>query len=101
MKRKFLIWLQEWLVRNSKTPWACFETGGPDDEGRLGFSISWNKAFIDNLHRQGIQEMNDEETVQMFFIQSRMLPEEMVGDEDTINPEEMPNLTNESNTLRR
>jgi hypothetical protein len=101
MKRKFLIWLQEWLVKNSSTPWACFETGGPDAEGRLSFSISWNKAFINNLHRHGIQELNDEQTVQMFFIQSRMLPEEMVNDQDTVNPEAMPNLTNEANTLRR
>lgn len=100
MKRKFLISLQEKISANSKDPWACFETSGPDSEGRLGFSISWNKSFIANLHRQGIQGITDEETVQMFFLTIRMLPENMM-DEDTVNPESTPNLTSEANTLRR
>lgn len=101
MKRKFLIALQEKLVSKSKEPWACFETSGPDKEGRLGFSISWNKAFIANLHQQGYQGMNDEETVQMFFLATHMIPEEMMNDLDTVNPDATPNLTNEANTLRR
>jgi hypothetical protein len=101
MKRKFLIALQEKLVANSKDPWACFETTGPDPEGRLQFSISWNKAFISNLHAQGYQSMTDEETVQMFFLSTHMLPESMLDDADTVNPEATPNLTNEANTLRR
>ncbi len=100
MKRKFLIALQEKLVAKSKKPWACFETGGPDAEGRMEFSISWNQAFIDNLNKQGIQGMTDEETVQTFFIATQMIPESMM-DDDAVNPAEMPGLTSEANTLRR
>jgi hypothetical protein len=101
MKRTFLISLQEKFARMSKKPWANFETTGPDQEGRVGFSISWNKAFINNLHAMGMQGINDEETVQMFFLSARMVPEEMVKDVETVNPAEMPGLTNEANTLRR
>jgi len=101
MKRRLLIALQEKIVANSDVPWACFETTGPDKEGRLPFTVSYNKAFVKNLVEQGYQGMNDEETVQMFFISTRMLPESMMIDEDTVNPAEMPNLTNEANTLRR
>ena len=100
MKRKFLISLQEKLVSESKEPWSCFETCGPDKDGRLEFSISWNKAFVDNLHNKGFQGLTDEETVQMFFLSTHMLPESMV-DDDSINPAEMPNLTSEANTLIR
>ena len=101
MKRKFLIALQEKLVSKSDKPWACFETGGPDAEGRLEFSMSWNKAFIENLNKQGIQEITDEETVQMFFLATKMLPELMMASADTVNPEATPSLTSEANILKR
>jgi hypothetical protein len=101
MKRSLLVSLKEKLSATSKEPWACFETGGPDDEGRLEFSISYNKAFIANLHKQGYQGINDEETVQMFFISTRMLPESMMNDVDTINPSATPNLTSEANKFVR
>jgi hypothetical protein len=101
MKRKFLISLTEKLSANAKEPWACFETTGVGEDGRVEFSISCNKAFIANLHKNGFQGINDEETAQMFFLSARMLPEELMHQGDTINPEATPNLTNEANTLRR
>lgn len=101
MKRKPLIALQEKLLAKSKVPWACFETGGPDENGRIEFSISWNKTFIATLHKAGFQGMSDEETVQMFFLSARILPEELAEQQDTINPTATPNLTNEANKFAR
>lgn len=101
MKSKFLIWLQEKLSAKSKTPWACFETEGMDADGRIGWTMTWNKAFIKHLNSRGFQGLTDEESVQQFFMLNQMLPEELANQVDTVNPEAMPNLTNEANTLRR
>ena len=101
MKRSLLIRLHELLVSKSKKPWACFETSGIGEGERVAFTISWNRAFIENLRAAGFQATTDEETVQLFFIATRMLPEEMAGDEDTVNPEATPRLTSEANILKR
>lgn len=101
MKRSWLIQLKELLARRSKKPWACFETTGPDKDGRVGFSISYNEAFIKNLSDLGMSGTTPEETVQLFFLQMRMVPEAMMDQEDTVNPEATPNLTNEANQLIR
>ena len=99
MKRSLLIQLKELLMRRSKKPWACFETTGPDREGRVAFTISYNNAFVENLRNQGMAATPAEETVQLFFLQMRMLPESMM--DDAVNPEATPNLTNEANQFRR
>jgi hypothetical protein len=101
MKPKLLIKLQELLVSRSKQPWSCFETSGMDADGRIGFSMRWNKAFIKHLHGRGFHGLTDEETVQMFFMMSQMIPEELANQSDTINPSGTPHLTSEANTLRR
>ena len=100
MKRSKLVALKEKLSAHSITPWACFETSGPDETGKLGFAISWNEAFTTNLQKLGMAGQTDEETIQMFFLQLRMLPEKLMEDE-TINPEATPNLTSEANQFRR
>lgn len=101
MKRSWLIQIKELLARRSKKPWACFETTGPDKDGRVGFSISYNDAFIKNMANLGMSGTTPEETVQLFFLQMRMIPESMMDQEDTVNPEATPNLTNEANQLIR
>lgn len=101
MKRSLLIRLAEFFSRFSNKPKACFETSGPDDQGRVEFAISFNQAFIKNLHTHGFGGVNDDETVQQFFLSARMLPEHLLDDEDTVNPSATPNLSNEANTLRR
>ena len=97
----FLIKLQEKLKAKSKTPWSCFETSGIDADGRIGWSMRWNKAFIEHLNARGFQGINDEETVQMFFMMSQMMPDDIAQQGDVVNPAATPNLTNEANTLRR
>ena len=99
MKRSKLIAAAERLKKNSKEPWACFETSGPDKDGRVGFSVSYNQAFIDNLTQLGLSGMTDEETVQLFFLQMRMVPEGV--DQEAVNPTATPNLTNEANRFVR
>lgn len=101
MKRGILVSLQEVVKRFSKKPWGCIETTGPDDNGRVAFSISCNDAFIKNLKSKGFQGMTDEETVQLFFISMRMVPEDIPEINDTINPASMPNLSNEANKFVR
>lgn len=96
MKRSWLLQLKELIARRSKKPWACFETTGPDKDGRVGFSISYNDAFIQNLSNLGMSGTTPEETVQLFFLQMRMVPENMMEAEQTVNPEAMPNLSSEA-----
>ena len=100
MKQSFLIKLKEFFSKKSPTPWACFETNGPSADGIMEFSISWNDAFIKRLHSLGYTGGNDEELVQLFFLSTRVFPENMVT-EDTVNPGQMPNLSNEANSLRK
>jgi hypothetical protein len=100
MKRSMLISLKEKLSAKSSTPWACFETCGPSDDGRIAFSISCNDAFVKNLHKFGYQGISDEETVQNFFLAARIIPEELLnsGPEVNVNPSGgTPHLTDEAN----
>lgn len=100
MKNRILIAIQEWLLKRSSTPWACFETSGVDADGRIPMIMHWNKAFYENLVRHGYQGTTEEETIQLFFIASQMLPADGLAG-DSVNPGATPNLTNEANTLRR
>lgn len=100
MKRSLLISLKEKLSSRSTKPWACFETSGPADDGRIAFSISCNDAFVKNLHKFGYQGITDEETVQNFFLAARIIPEELLNSatEGSVNPSGgTPHLTDEAN----
>ncbi len=105
MKRSTLIWLKEKLSSRSKKPWACFETTGVSEDGRVEFSIAWNAAFIENLKQRGFSAATEEEMVQMFFLSARMLPEDLAKEieeaGDAVNPEATPNLTNDANRFVR
>jgi len=101
MKRSFFTRLRELTTSSSKKPWGCFETTGISAAGRVEFTISWNRAFLENLKKAGFNGTTDEETVQLFFLAARMLPEEMTGDDETINPDATPRLTSEANILKR
>ena len=96
MKRSLLIAIKEFFVRKSSTPWAAIEFNGIQN-GSVGFSMSWNDAFINNLDSAGFTGLNQEETVQNFFLYIA----NMQAVQDVVNPESMPNLSNEANTLRR
>ena len=97
MKRSVLVAIQEKIANTSKKPWACIETRGIEPDGRVAIAISYNRAFINNLHENGYQGMNDEETVQVFFLASQLTPPGL--NLDVVNPAEHPNLTDDSSTL--
>jgi len=103
MKRSWLVSIKEKIAQRSKNPWACFETSGPDESGRIGFSISWNPAFVRNLEKLGMGGATEEETIQLFFLQVRMIPDSMNPDAEVeaINPEATPELTSEANKFVR
>ena len=98
MKASILIKIKEWLSGTSKKPWACIECDGINDETGIGFSMTWNKAFITNLEQRGFQGINQNETVQNFlmFCGAQMLQRE----ENNVNPAEMPNLSSDANLLK-
>lgn len=103
MKPSKLVRFKEWWSKKSKTPWACFETEGPSSDGILEFSISWNAAFVDKLKRMGYTGGNDEELVQLFFLSTRVLPENLltdVAEDNAVNPAEMPRLSSEGNYIK-
>jgi|SRR5271163_1402606 len=103
MKQSWLVSLKEKIAAYSNKPWAVFETSGPDVTGKLGFAIAWNPAFVENLQKLGMAGQSDEETIQLFFLQLRMIPESMDPDAtvETVNPEATPNLTDEANKFVR
>jgi hypothetical protein len=97
MKRSFLIIAKELSEKFSNKPWGCFETSGVTKEGIIEFSISYNKALVENLRNYGLEGTTDEELVQTFFLMSRMVPKSWEEDEEAINPQATPHLTNEAN----
>lgn len=104
MKQSFLLKIKEWVAGFSSKPWACFETPGASSDGILEFSMAWNDAFVNLLRNQGYTGMSEEEIVQLFFLSTRVLPENLVTDlqdDDTVNPAEMPRLSSEANILRK
>jgi hypothetical protein len=105
MKGRFWVRLQELLMAKSKKPWACFETAGFDPDKGLGLAMHWNDSFIAHLHASGIQGINDQETLQLFFLymSSRISEsiDELGQETETVNPSATPNLTTEANQFRR
>lgn len=103
MKRSKLLVIKEWLAKGSKKPWAAFETAGPNQDGIMEFSISWNAAFVNKLRHLGFTGGNDEELVHMFFLSTRVLPEGILRSEasdESVNPSEMPRLSKEANYFK-
>lgn len=103
MKRSIFTKLLQLRHKFSKKPWASFETGGPTDEGRIAFTISWNDAFIDVLKKAGYEADTEEEMVQLFYLSTQMIPESVLEEveNDIINPAATPKLTSEATILRR
>ena len=101
MKRSWLVSIKEWVSNWSNKPWACFETTGPDHEGHVHFSISANRAFIENLQRVGLAGRDDAETLQLFFLQVRMAAPADPDEFEVVNPEEMPNLSSDTSIFKR
>lgn len=100
MKRSWLIAIKEFFSKFSSKPWACFETTGPDENGHVHFAISANQAFIKNLQMGGLAGQDDDETLQLFFLQLRMAAAD-IEDTEFVNPEATPNLSDDNNIFKR
>lgn len=101
---KFLNWLVEKLMSRSKKPWGRFIVSGVTEDSEVRFDISYNKAFIKNLDKQGLTGITEEETVQNFLFGTMMAPKAMfdeINDQSPIATEAHPNLQSETNVLKR
>jgi len=54
------------ILKESDEPWADFEVFMEDD-GRVGVKMDWNKHFIQELKRQGINASSEEDMVSIYF----------------------------------
>lgn len=93
-----LTWLKDKFKSRSSVPWAEFETAGFEADGNIQFKMRWNEAFINMLRSKGFEGMQ-QEMVENFLMACQMMPANLPT--DTVNPESMPNLTNEANSFRR
>lgn len=100
MIRKFLLWLLDKSQQKSKEPFGAYFTSGIKD-GQAPIQFIWNKAFIDNIREAGYACETEEETVEMFYIAMRPTPIQYDDEEDVINSEEHPLLSNDKNYLRK
>ncbi len=82
-------------------PWACFEVMNLGVEGdRIKVEFHWNAAFIEELHRLGVQAETEEDSVQLFFYASQMRPTEMSIGDEAVQSIEHPTLSQPQNVLR-
>jgi hypothetical protein len=86
-----------------KKPWARFEISGVQANGEVRFDIAYNKAFIRNLDRQGLTGTTDDETVQNFLFGTFLAPKAIFDEleQESINSLAHPNLSKETNILKR
>jgi len=54
------------ILKESDEPWADFEVFVEDD-GRVGVKMDWNKHFINELKKQGINASSEEDMVSIYF----------------------------------
>lgn len=96
MKRSLLIRIKEWYENKSKEPWACIEVSGSGENG-IPFSMSWNKAFINQLTSQGFAGINEEDTVNNFMI---FCASQLTNQNNTVESLELPRLSSEANSFK-
>lgn len=54
------------MLKEGDEPWADFEVFMEDD-GRVGVKMDWNKHFIEELKKQGINASSEEDMVSIYF----------------------------------
>lgn len=82
------------------TPWATFEIGGFEDDGRVKVLFNWNDAFIAKIHSLGFQSETEEDSVQLFFYAAQLRPTQLSGGDDPVQSLEHPQLSDQQNTFR-
>lgn len=82
------------------TPWATFEIGGFEEDGRVKVLFNWNQAFIRKIQSLGFHAETEEDSVQLFFYTSQMRPSQLAAGDDPVQSSEHPQLSEQQNLLR-
>lgn len=85
------------------TPWAMFEIVGFAPDGQIKVEFNWNDAFIEKLDELGFTAETQEDTVQLFFYASQMKPTHLMvaGGDETVQSEDLPQLSDNTNRVVR
>ena len=73
MKKKlivFLEWCLDKLRAKDDEPFLSLQTTGVEENGMMGFKLSWNDIGVDNLQKNGFVGQTAQEIVEDFFVQS-------------------------------
>lgn len=81
-------------------PWAVFEIGGFETDGRIKVQFHWNDAFIKKIKSLGFEAETEEDCVQLFFYASQLRPTELAAGDDPVQSAEHPTLSSQQNVLR-
>lgn len=84
----------------SGKPWASFEVGAFEEDGRVAITHKWNSHFIREIHSLGFQAETEDDSVQLFFYTAQARPMSFDGEDDPAVSMDHPNLSSETNTLR-
>lgn len=85
---------------NLGTPWATFEVGGFEDDGRVKVMFNWNRAFIDKIQELGFHAETEEDSVQLFFYTAQLRPTQLAAGDDPVQSDEHPELSPQQNIIR-
>lgn len=83
-----------------ETPWATFEIGGFEDDGRIKVMFNWNAAFIKKINALGFQAETEEDSVQLFFYASQLRPTHLTEGDDPVRSDNHPTLSSQQNVMR-
>ncbi len=98
--RKVLLWMLDKTQAKSEVPFGAYFTTGIQD-GQAPIQFMWNKAFIENLRKYGYGCETEEETIELFYVATRPTPQQYEDEEESIDSENHPRLSNDANILRR
>lgn len=96
-------WLEKIMMyyrEKSGKPWAAFEVGAFEDDGRVAITHKWNSHFIKEIHRLGFKAETEDDSVQLFFYTAQARPMAFDGEEAPATSMDHPNLQADTNTLR-
>jgi hypothetical protein len=82
------------------TPWATFEIGGFEDDGRVKVMFHWNNAFIAKINELGFQAETEQDSVQLFFHAAGLRPTDLSGGDEPVQSESHPTLSGQQNQLK-
>lgn len=106
--KKFLMWLYSTYSDlfkgskfRSKKPWAKLEIVDIEEDGQLKLKYSHNEAFIQYLKSIKWDEGPEDDMVQSYLLSLGVMAAIAEGNDNMINPDSHPELTNDANKFIR